>query len=600
MQKILLTTVCRPFGGPGEGDSVSAELFHAQVTRAQGIFSFRQVIRCWGLDYIAENIEAPAVVMHYPSKRELVKEMKSHDFDYVGINFVVSTFHKVREMIPLIRQYAPKAKIILGGYGTVLPDELLSPFGDLVCREEGIGFMRIILGEDVDKPIRHPYLPIQSPRIYSYQLKTKVGHITAGLGCPNGCDFCCTSHFFNRKYLPFIESGQELYDTMSKLSAEAEKKGEELSSFILIDEDYFIHKKRGREFLEAVRQGGKNFNLMGFGSIRGLSQFTPDEIAEMGFDTIWTAFEGEKAGYGKLEGTPIEELYKSLKSRGISLLSSMIIGFPYQNKDIIWTEFSRLMELGPTYSQFLIYFAFPGTPFHKQVIEENRYLPQYAENPDLRKWDGFAMHFKHPHLDADELEATQKKMFRQDFTRLGPSIVRAVAVWFEGYKNLRHSDNVLLKLRADRMFSYVRGALPGLVPAILFGPNRQRRKEAFELFREITRETGRLDFETFVKCGFVVLLAAWTWVTMKLHVYQQPQLVKFQHRISSGKSWKIGKAVQPIIIFFRDMAQNVKWNAQKVFSKMAKSRESFSAKIVTTKIETEIAKCVLPSELEQE
>ena len=57
--KILLTTVCRPFGGKGEGDSVGAELFHAQVTREQGIFSYRQVIRCWGLDYIAENIQVP-------------------------------------------------------------------------------------------------------------------------------------------------------------------------------------------------------------------------------------------------------------------------------------------------------------------------------------------------------------------------------------------------------------------------------------------------------------------------------------------------------------------------------------------------------------
>src|SRR3972149_1891086 len=131
--KILFTSVCRPFGGPGEGNSVAAELFHAQVTRAQGIFSFRQVIRCWGLDYIAENTEAETVVLHYPSKNEIISELKSRDFDYVGINFVVSTFHKVREMVPLIRKYAPNAKIVLGGYGTVLHDELLAPFSDFVC-----------------------------------------------------------------------------------------------------------------------------------------------------------------------------------------------------------------------------------------------------------------------------------------------------------------------------------------------------------------------------------------------------------------------------------------------------------------------------------
>jgi hypothetical protein len=27
------------------------------------------VIRCWAIDYIAENIEAPCVVLHYPSER---------------------------------------------------------------------------------------------------------------------------------------------------------------------------------------------------------------------------------------------------------------------------------------------------------------------------------------------------------------------------------------------------------------------------------------------------------------------------------------------------------------------------------------------------
>ena len=47
---ILLTSVVRPFGGPGEGSSVGAELFHAQITRAQRGFSLRQVIRVWGLD----------------------------------------------------------------------------------------------------------------------------------------------------------------------------------------------------------------------------------------------------------------------------------------------------------------------------------------------------------------------------------------------------------------------------------------------------------------------------------------------------------------------------------------------------------------------
>ena len=40
MPDILLTPVGRFFGGKNEGDSVGAELFHAQMIRNQRIFSY--------------------------------------------------------------------------------------------------------------------------------------------------------------------------------------------------------------------------------------------------------------------------------------------------------------------------------------------------------------------------------------------------------------------------------------------------------------------------------------------------------------------------------------------------------------------------------
>jgi hypothetical protein len=105
-----------------------------------------------------------------------------------------------------------------------------------------------------------------------------------------------------------------------------------LSGFIFIDEDFFIHEKRAREFLDCVREGGVSPSIMGFGSVRGLSKFTANEIAEMGFDIIWTAFEGSHSGYKKLRGAKLDHLYQDLKSRGVAILTSMIIGFPYQDQ----------------------------------------------------------------------------------------------------------------------------------------------------------------------------------------------------------------------------------------------------------------------------
>ena len=533
MPDVLLTTVCRPFGGKGEGDSVAAELFHAQVTRSQGIFSYRQIIRCWGLDYIAENIKEPAVVLHYPSEKEFIREIRTRHYDYIGINFVVATLHKLRRMAQIIRRLSPRSRIVLGGYGTVLSDDILGPSSDFICREEGIGFMRRLLGEKDDRPLRHPYAPIESPRVYSFPLKTKVAHITGGLGCPNGCDFCCTSHFFKRKYVPFIKSGRELYDTMRYMERTAREAGEALSGFIFIDEDFFIHEKRAREFLACVREGGIATSVMGFGSVRGLSQFTADEIAEMGFDTIWTAFEGVESGYKKLQGKRLNELYEDLRSRGVAILSSMIIGFPYQDRARVMEELKMLIELGPSLWQILIYFAFPGTPLYQKVLEEDRYLSHYRENPDYRTFDGFSMHFKHPHFSPAQLEDLQKELYRSCYEMLGPSLVRVLRAWFEGWKNLRDSPGSLLRERAERMRSYVLNAVPGIYPAILFGPNRNRRAEARAFLREIQREFGTLSVTERLRCWGTVPLSLWTWMTEKLDLFQQPRLLRIEHRSRS-------------------------------------------------------------------
>jgi len=531
--RILLTTVCRPFGEQGEGDSVGAELFHAQVTREQGIFSYRQVIRCWGLDYIAENIQPSSVVLHYPSEQEFVRELKDHRYEYIGVNFVVATFHKLKRLTQLIRNHAPGAKIILGGYGTVLSDAELRPYGDLICREEGIGFMRRLLGEDTEAPIVHPYVPIESPRVYSYPLKTKVAHITAGLGCPNGCDFCCTSHFFKRKYIPFVKSGRELYRLMLEMEGKAEKAGDVLSGFIVIDEDFFLQERRAREFLQCVREGGKPFSIMGFGSVKGLSKFTADEIAEMGFDIIWTAFEGAEADFGKLKGKSLSVLYSSLQSRGVALLSSMIIGFPYQNRTKVMEEFRIFTELGPSLWQILIYFAFPGTPLHRRMLEENHFLPEYQKEPDYRTFDGFSLHFTHPHFSPAGLKDLQRELYHKSFEILGPSLIRAIRVWFEGYRNLRNSPNPLLCGRAKRMREYVRDAVPGLYPAILFGPNRARRTDARVLLDEIKRETGGLSSKERLFGLAGIVLSFWTWLTLKLNICQQPKLLRIEYPATS-------------------------------------------------------------------
>ena len=75
--KVLLTSVCRPLGPKyGDAPSVGYELLYGQVTRAQGLFSPRAFNIHFSLEYIAENLDAPTVVLQYPSKSELIRELK--------------------------------------------------------------------------------------------------------------------------------------------------------------------------------------------------------------------------------------------------------------------------------------------------------------------------------------------------------------------------------------------------------------------------------------------------------------------------------------------------------------------------------------------
>src|SRR4029079_7944541 len=144
-KKVLLTSVCRPLGPKyGDAPSVGYELLYRQVTRAQGIFSPRTVNIQFGLEYIAENLDAPTVVLQYPSERELIRELRK-GYDYVGISFLMAVMHKMKETVALIRKYTPRSKFVLDGNGTFLKDKVLKPYADYICREEGVAFFRRLL-----------------------------------------------------------------------------------------------------------------------------------------------------------------------------------------------------------------------------------------------------------------------------------------------------------------------------------------------------------------------------------------------------------------------------------------------------------------------
>ena len=443
-RRVLLSSVTTPLGPQyGDGLAVGYELLHGQVTRAQGVFSPRAVHTQFGLDYIAANVDTPTVTLQYPSERGFARELASGSYSHVGISFNVTTAHRMRRMCAIAREVAPHTVRVLGGYGTAIPDEDLRPHGDVVCRGEGVAFMRELLGEPArDPPFDHP-LVVSTLRLLGFPV-SRTGLVFGGLGCPNGCDFCTTSHYFGRRHLSLLPKGGDLLDVV-----EAYRRLVPDIEFTVLDEDFLLNRERAMRFRDLLQERGQHLDMFVFASVKALSLYTPQELVELGVGGVWLGYEGLRAGYDKQQGRALPELFRDLKDHGILVLTSMILGLDYQTEDIIRQEFAGLMALAPTYSQYLIYSPTPGTPLGARIDREQRWRPPYDVDREQR-WrhsDGFTCLVRHPHIAPERIEALQQECYAEDYRRLGPSILRTAEVWQNGRTHLAHRPEPALRRR---------------------------------------------------------------------------------------------------------------------------------------------------------
>src|ERR1044072_4764167 len=96
--RVLLTSVFGPYAQDDEFGSPAInpmELYHNQVTRAQGPFSLRMFHRSWGIMMIQANISAPCTLLDSPPRERFAKELQAHHYDVVGISPIIVNVGKV-------------------------------------------------------------------------------------------------------------------------------------------------------------------------------------------------------------------------------------------------------------------------------------------------------------------------------------------------------------------------------------------------------------------------------------------------------------------------------------------------------------------------
>jgi len=495
--RILLSSVFGPYAQDDEFGSRSInpmELYHNQVTRAQGSFSLRMFHRSWGIMLIQENISAPCTVLDFPTRASFACELTTHAYDVVGISSIIVNVGKVREMCRMTRRLSPHSVIVVGGHVAAIPGIENMVDADYIVRGEGVAWMRRYLGEDDRAPIRHPAIVSGlRTRIMGIRLPERKGATAAtiipSVGCPMGCNFCATSAFFGGKgkFINFFETGDELFNLMCRMERELN-----VHSFFVMDENFLLHRERAMRLLDRMKHARKTWTMSVFASANAIRKYTMQELVELGVSWLWLGLESPRAGYGKLQGGDTRQLTRELREHGIRVQGSTIIGLEHHTPDNIVAEIEHAVSHDTDFHQFMLYTPVPGTPLHEQMAQEGRML----DGLDYADVHGqFKFNFKHAAISREDSKRFLDWAFWRDFEINGPSLYRIARTLLAGWK--RYKDWPDARVR-DR-FAHEMRRLSGIYSSALWAMEREFQK----IDRTVSDRIGALREEFKRESGLV-------------------------------------------------------------------------------------------------
>ncbi len=510
-RRVLLCGVFGPYGVDdawGRRENIM-ELFHNQVTRGQGVASFRFHHRSFGLYFLAENVAADVTVLDFPSRARYVRELR-RGYDLVGISFIAPNFAKAREMARLARVHAPGATVVLGGHGAAIEGVERLIDCDHVVRGEGVRALRRILGEDPDAPIRHPTLPsTERESILGVPLPGRCSSLLVpGLGCVNGCRFCSTSHFFGRQYTPYLRTGRELFETAARI---ADARGTD--TFFVMDENFLKDTVRARGLLAEMERRRRWFRFQVFSSAEAILAFGLDELVRLGVNFVWMGVETKcrQANFAKNSGVEPAVLVRRMRERGINVLASGILCMEHHTPENMQEDVDHLVDLEADFVQFMLLTPLPVTGLYRDMQDAG----VVRDDLPWEEWHGQKeLAWRHPRFPGDAAERWIRRAFRQDYEENSSSMYRVAETAFRGWRRLaalpRRDD--CLEARLAQMRERAREYSVILPELARRSVNSLERERVADLRARIAAEMGPPTAgERAVDVAIRVLAARWRW-----------------------------------------------------------------------------------------
>lgn len=494
--RILLTTPTYPYPTLPANDSLT-DATGQRFTHGDGIFTVISHTHCFANHILAQNVDVPSVVLEYPRWKDFTDEVEK-GYPIVGISAFPVHLDNVLKMCEHVRARSPASKILLGSYAgqafaAQYDVETQKKYVDIVVQGEGVRFLRGLLGEEVERPIRQTLMPKAGgtlPFLSRFPVGS-VAFLVSGLGCIGGCDFCATTALYHRKRIELLDP-----ETLVREMKTYFEHYPMLRQVFVVEEDHFRQPRyvaETRAHWMAHPEVMERVDWFAFGSIDHIGKFAEtygwDALAETGIGAIFIGVESKFAGahgYDKRDEVDPKEVFNRLHSMGIRTVGAWICGWDWHDHSNVYEDLNYFVSLYPTYQQLTRLSPFPGTPLWERLREEGR----VSEVPweDVHFWSGAQ---KNARLETHETLNLVEQGYDLIYRTWGPSILRRLDVLLNGYDYCLRSQSPVLRRHRALYFKRASSLFWAFTPAMdRFAPNGVVRRRVRKIADRYCRLVG--------------------------------------------------------------------------------------------------------------
>ncbi len=509
-KRVLLSTI------PGPREIVDGvdlyDIMAARLARGQGVFTPTAHAHCWALYLIAENLHADVTVLENPTWKDFEEEV-SKGYDYFGTQLMAAYFPQTVRMLEIVRSRSPETTTVAGGYGGLYvtdPPEgeytelahRIKELTDHFCHDEGVRWFRRLIGDEpVERPISQRFLPAGGSAIkgLDHLFRACQPMVLAGLGCPNGCEFCVTSAFYKKQKIR-VCSPESLYTEMRERVLQSGNLA--AGMFTIFDEDLFTDVEYVRELGRLIR-GDKELMPYGgiryfaFGSLRSLQQFSVEELVANGLSTVWIGVEStiddvvtSEHAIAKRECDDVPAYIKTLQEHGIAVTASTILGWDFHTPENVIADIDAFVALEPAFYQITPLIPCPGTELYRRLQEDGRFLAgqdwsftQYQDD-EIMERKNFAVGELRRYYDL-----ALEKLYQEN----GPSQIRLAKLALNGYRKFKDSDDPYLRARSKANGDAAKMLGLFLTACEELAPNEKVASKARDIAAQCASEFGELS-----------------------------------------------------------------------------------------------------------